>query len=91
MNVERLKKEIEHQTRNGRREVYVRTTDLLDLLPNINENGVKDRLTIDLDELTYLLEEYERKHFKDKYKVENTNTKLVQKDNMKYKFEEIER
>ena len=89
MNIDRLKKEIEHQTRNGNRQVDVRTTDLLDLLPNIIENGIKANTTIDIDELTYLLEDYERKQFKNKYKVRDL--KLEQVDERGYIYKEIER
>lgn len=35
MNIKKLKKEIEEQTRNGRKEVYVRLEDLKELVEGL--------------------------------------------------------
>ena len=87
MNIERIKKEIDMQTRNGRREVYVRTTDLLDLLPNIRENSVKARITMNVDDLNYLVEEYERNQFKNSLKVEQYEINIKKVDEKNYNIE----
>ena len=68
MNIKKLKKEIEEQTRNGRKEVYVRLEDLKELIEEYEKrNSFKNRLKVDVntklvrqDGLNYEFKEIER-------------------------------
>jgi hypothetical protein len=91
MNIERLKKEIEHQTRNGKKEVYIRIEDLKELVDGLEGKYGDNRMFVEADYVEELIEEYEKRNsFKNSLKVD-VNTKLVKQDGLNFEFEEIER
>lgn len=57
--LEKLNRQIEEQTRNGRNDVYINTTDLRKLNPNIQPLG--DRIYIKKEILEKMIEKYEAK------------------------------
>ena len=58
MNIDKLKKEIEEQSRNGRQNIYVDTETLKELGVKADCEG---RVYIKLSQLERLIEEYEEK------------------------------
>lgn len=91
MNIKKLKKEIEEQTRNGRKEVYVRLEDLKELVEGLEGTYGESRMMIEADYVEELIEEYEKRNsFKNSLKVD-VNTKLIKQDGLNFEFEEIER
>ena len=91
MNIKKLKKEIEEQTRNGRKEVYVRLEDLKELVEGLEGTYGESRMMIEADYVEELIEEYEKRNsFKNSLKVD-VNTKLVKQNGLNYEFKEIER
>ena len=91
MNIERLKKEIEHQSRNGKKEVYIRIEDLKELVDGLEGKYGDNRMFVEADYVEELIEEYEKRNsFKNSLKVD-VNTKLVKQDGLNFEFEEIER
>ena len=91
MNIERLKKEIDMQTRNGRTEVYIRLADIKELVEGLESTYGESRMMIEADYVEELIEEYEKRNsFKNSLKVD-VNTKLVKQDGLNFEFEEIER
>lgn len=98
MNIERLKKEIEHQTRNGRTEVYIRLADIKELVEGLEGTYGDNRMLIEADYIEELIAEYEEEHknnFKESLKVkkpiEHWNTKLTDFNEKGFIFEPIER
>ena len=98
MNIERLKKEIEHQTRNGRTEVYIRLEDLKELVEGLEGTYGESRMLVEVDYIEELIAEYEEKHknnFKESLKVnkliEHWDTKLTDFNEKGFTFEPIER
>lgn len=70
MNTQRLKREIEQQTRNGRTSVYISISDLEELQGiQTQSNG---RIYIDVSELEELIYKYEKNSFKRRLKVKGT-------------------
>ena len=61
MNIERLKKEIEHQTRNGKKEVYIRIEDLKELVDGLEGKYGDNRMFVEADYVEELIEEYEKR------------------------------
>ena len=49
MNIERLKKEIDMQTRNGRTEVYIRLADIKELVEGLEGTYGDNRMLIEAD------------------------------------------
>lgn len=97
MNIERLKKEIEHQTRNGKKEVYIRIEDLKELVDGLEGKYGDNRMFVEADYIEELIAEYEKKHknsFKESLKVkkpvESWETKLTSFDETGFTFETIE-
>lgn len=91
MNIKKLKKEIEEQTRNGRKEVYIRLEDLKELVEGLEGTYGESRMMIEADYVEELIEEYEKRNsFKNSLKVD-VNTKLVKQNGLNYEFKEIER
>lgn len=96
MNIERLKKEIENQTRNGRTEVYIRLEDIKELVDGLEGKYGDNRMLIEADYIEELIAEYEEKHknsFKENLKVkkpvESWETKLTSFDETGFTFEPI--
>lgn len=91
MNIKKLKKEIEEQTRNGRKEVYVRLEDLKELVEGLEGTYGESRMMIESNYVKELIEEYEKRNsFKNSLKVD-VNTKLTGIDDKGFYFKEIER
>lgn len=91
MNIERLKKEIDMQTRNGKKEVYIRIEDIKELVDGLEGKYGDNRMFVEADYVEELIEEYEKRNsFKNSLKVD-VNTKLVKQDGLNFEFEEIER
>lgn len=67
--LERLDKEIEQQTRNGRNEIYISTDDLEEL--GMTEFKNKGRVFIPLDKLNMLIDRYK----------DNTPERIMQRKN----------
>lgn len=98
MNIERLKKEIDMQTRNGRTEVYIRIADIKELVDELEGKYGDNRMLIEADYIEELIAEYEEKHknnFKESLKVkkpiEHWDTKLTDFNEKGFTFEPIER
>ena len=98
MNIERLKKEIDMQTRNGRTEVYIRIEDIKELVDGLEGKYGNNRMLIEADYIEELIAEYEEKHknnFKESLKVkkpiEHWDTKLTDFNEKGFTFEPIER
>lgn len=96
MNIERLKKEIDMQTRNGRTEVYIRLEDIKELVDGLEGKYGDNRMLIEADYIEELIAEYEEKHknsFKESLKVkkpiESWETKLTSFDETGFTFEPI--
>lgn len=70
MNIESIKRRIHTQRINGRKNISVSQQELFELIPNLKEKSIKTNITMDVDELKYLVEEYERNNFKKSLKVE---------------------
>jgi len=102
MNIERIKKEIEHQSKNGRKEVYIKLDDINELI-----NGAKkevygvERIYIGIEAMKKIIEAYEKNtikenekavnEFKERLKVDMPDYKLTRIDEYGYKFEPIEK
>lgn len=96
MNIEKLKKEIDMQTRNGRTEVYIRLADIKELVEGLEGTYGDNRMLIEADYIEELIAEYEEKHknsFKESLKVkkpiESWETKLVDFDETGFTFEPV--
>ncbi len=96
MNIERLKKEIDMQTRNGRTEVYIRIADIKELVEELEGTYGDSRMLIEADYIEELIVEYEEKHknnFKESLKVkkpiEHWDTKLTDFNEKGFTFEPI--
>lgn len=67
MNINRIKKEIEHQTRNGRTDIYVSMEDLKELEEGASQTLYgKDRIYVPIDYLLELIDNYEENQKKTK-------------------------
>jgi len=95
MNLQRLKKELEHQTRNGRTTVYVRLEDLKELEENLSKCLYgRDRINISASYLEELIDRYEQKHnFKNSLKVDASElqNKINNKEGEKIYYKDNER
>lgn len=87
LDIERLKKEIDMQTRNGRKEVYIRMEDIKELCEGMAGSYGDNRMMIEADYMLELIDKYEKENkknaFKDSLKV-NVDTKMVSKNSHKY-------
>lgn len=99
MNLEKLKKEIEHQSRNGKEEVYIKLDDINELI-----NGAKkevygvERIYIGIEAMKKIIsayeknrspEEKEKDEFFKRIHVDMPDYKLTRIDEHSYKFEPI--
>ena len=96
MNIERLKKEIDMQTRNGRKKVYIRIEDIKELVDGLEGKYGDNRMLIEADYIEELIAEYEEKHknsFKESLKVKKPvkswETKLTDFNEKGFTFEFI--
>lgn len=96
MNIEKLKKEIDMQTRNGRTEVYIRLADIKELVDGLEGKYGDNRMLIEADYIEELIAKYEEKHknsFKESLKVkkpvESWETKLTSFDETGFTFEPV--
>ena len=71
MNIDNIKRRIHVQTKNNRGNISVTMAELFELIPDLKEKSIKTNITMDVDELKYLVEEYEKNNFKQKLKVES--------------------
>lgn len=58
IDINKLKEEIAHQTRNGRRDVYIKVDDF-NVLTNRAKIGKNDRVYLDIDYVKELIDTYE--------------------------------
>lgn len=95
MNIEKLKKEIDHQTRNGRLSVYIELADLIELQENTSKVIYgKDRINVSADYVRELIDKYEErdkaKSFRESLKVDvsELQNKINSKEGEIYSIEE---
>ena len=88
MNINRLKREIQDQTRNGRKEVYIKLEDIKQLEDFLAGNYGEHRIMIEADYISELIDEFEKNRFKRSLRAD---TKLIKADDKEYYFEEVER
>lgn len=61
MNLEKLKKEIEHQSRNGRDNMYIEFKDIIELIKgSTKEVRGKERIYINMQVINQLIDAYEQ-------------------------------
>lgn len=96
MDVMRLKKEIDHQTRNGRNNIYIKVSDIIDLIEGAKQTiRGEDRIYITIEAIQQLITAYEKEdakainEFKERLKVDMPDYKLTRIDEYGYKFEPI--
>ena len=68
MNINELRKNIEHQTRNGRTTVYLPISTIKELDPGFESSNEYEY--VDVNNIEKLLSQYERNHFKESLKVD---------------------
>lgn len=95
MNLQKLKREIEHQTRNGRLTVYIELADLIELQENTSKVLYnKKRINVSADYVTELIDKYEErnkaKSFRESLKVDASElqNKINSKEGEIYSIEE---
>lgn len=95
MNIEKLKKEIDHQTRNGRLSVYIELADLIELQENTSKVLYnKKRINVSADYVRELIDKYEErnnaKSFRESLKVDASElqSKINSKEGEIYSIEE---
>lgn len=60
MNLDKLKKEIEHQSRNGRDNMYIEISDIIELIKgSTKEVRGKDRIYVNIQAINQLINAYE--------------------------------
>lgn len=87
MKIEKLKKEIDEQTRNGRKEVYI-SNNVLAELGYTDSLLSGDRTFVDVELVENLIKDYEKNQFKNRLKVK---VKPVTRKQEKQDTEELER
>lgn len=90
MNIDGIKRRLNTQIRNGRRNISVSMNELFELIPNLKEKSIKTNIIMEVDELQYLVEEYEKNNFKQKLKVEQFDISqegIKKVDKMNYDLE----
>lgn len=90
MNLQKLKREIEHQTRNGRTDIYIKVSDIKELTQE-NSKMIygEQRIYIPIDYLEELIATYEETHkksFRDSLKVPEGELKPIDKEGKGYYF-----
>lgn len=102
MNIEKLKREIEHQTRNGRKNIYIKVDDLNELVQGAKQEvRGEERIYIGIEAMKKIVEAYEKNtikenekavnDFKERLKVDMPDYKLTRIDEYGFKFEPIEK
>lgn len=87
MNIESIKRRIHTQRINGRKNISVSQQELFELIPDLKEKSIKTNITMDVDELKYLVEEYEKKQFKQSIKVEQYDLNIQKVNEKNYDLE----
>lgn len=95
MNLQKLKREIEHQARNGRTTVYIELADLIELQENTSKVIYgKDRINVSADYVRELIDKYEERNkaktFRESLKVDASElqNKINSKEGEIYSIEE---
>ena len=88
LDIQRVKQEIKHQTRNGRNTVYLKVSDLQELGFDINSDD--ERVFIDVSEVESRLPKTKAESFRDSLKFESHNTHLTHIDGSGFHFKTIE-
>ena len=95
MNIEKLKKEIDYQTRNGRLSVYIELADLIELQENTSKVLYnKKRINVSADYVRELIDKYEERNkaktFRESLKVDASEiqNKINSKEGEIYSIEE---
>ena len=88
LDIQRVKQEIKHQTRNGRNTVYLKVSDLQELGFDINSDD--ERVFIDVSEVKSRLPKTKAESFRDSLKFESHNTHLTHTDSSDFHFKTIE-
>lgn len=85
MNIQSIKRRINLERANGKRYISVSPEELFEIIPNLSKKALKINITMDVDELLYYVEEYEKNHFKQSLKIESfeINSEGIQKINKK--------
>ena len=98
MNIEKLKKEIDYQTRNGRLSVYIELADLIELQENTSKVLYnKKRINVSADYVRELIDKYEErnkaKSFRESLKVDASElqNKINNKEGEKIYYKDNER
>lgn len=95
MNLQKLKREIEHQTRNGRTTVYVELSVLQELEEELSKALYgKNRVNVSASYMEELIARYEQKHnFKNSLKVDASElqNKINNKEGEKIYYKDNER
>lgn len=99
MNLERIKKDLDHQTRNGRKNIYIKVDDLNELVQGAKkEVRGKGRIYINIQAINQLIDAYEqnrtpaekeRDEFLKRIHVDMPDYKLTRIDEYGFKFEPI--
>ena len=90
MNLQKLKREIEHQSRNGRTDIYIKVSDIKELTEE-NSKMIygEQRIYIPIDYLEELIATYEETHkksFRDSIKVPEGELIPIDENNYGYYF-----
>lgn len=98
MNIEKLKKEIDHQTRNGRLSIYIELADLIELQENTSKVLYnKKRINVSADYVRELIDKYEEKNksksFRESLKVDvsELQQRIDNQEGKTYEIKENER
>jgi len=83
LNLEKIKREIKQQTRNGRQSVYLEVADLNEL--GYNARTVSDRIFVDVNDIIPLIEKAENNNITSK-----KHTYLSDIDEKGYHFKVID-
>jgi hypothetical protein len=82
MDIQKLKRDIRLQTRNGRQNVYITLEDLRELQKDIVNSFRGDKIFVGIDYLEWLIKNYEEKQ-------KRVNTQLINVDGENYTFKQI--
>lgn len=96
MNLNKLRKEIEHQSRNGRDNMYIEVSDIQELIYGVAKNiQGKERVYISINTLNEMINRYEKinnspkNKFKENLKVNSPDYKLEKIDERGFLFQPI--
>lgn len=93
MNLEKLEKEIEQQSRNGRQTIYVETSVMNELGVSYSTMNGEERVFVDKTRLESLIKQYKKEHtsFRDSLKVDVSNTSVTQSHQHTMNVQHIEK